>query len=42
MSQSPKRRGDLDAGVEFLIAQETVTAEQFSPLRAAGTGQIAA
>jgi hypothetical protein len=40
--QSPKRRGDLDAGVVFLIAQETVTAGQFSPVRAAGTGQIAA
>src|SRR5664279_1637057 len=37
-----KRRGDLDAGVELLIAHETVTAEQFAPLRPAGTGQAAA
>jgi cell division protease FtsH len=37
-----KRRGDLDAGVELLIAHETVTAEQFAPLRPAGTGQVAA
>ncbi|MDA9479643.1 cell division protein FtsH [Bradyrhizobium sp. CCBAU 65884] len=27
-----RRRADLDAGVEFLIANETVTAEQFTPL----------
>ncbi len=31
-----KRRGDLDAGVELLIAHETVTAEQFAPLRCSG------
>ncbi len=29
-----RRRSDLDAGVELLIANETVTAEQFSPLLA--------
>ncbi len=29
-----RRRADLDAGVELLIANETVTAEQFSPLLA--------
>lgn len=28
-----RRRGDLDAGVELLIANETVTSEQFAPLR---------
>jgi cell division protease FtsH len=27
-----RRRADLDAGVEMLIANETVTAEQFAPL----------
>ncbi len=27
-----RRRGDLDAGVELLIANETVTSEQFAPL----------
>jgi cell division protease FtsH len=37
-----KRRRDLDTGVELLIAQETVTAEQFAPLRTAGTGLVAA
>jgi cell division protease FtsH len=40
-----KRRADLEAGVELLIAHETVTAEQFAPLRssgAGGTGQVAA
>lgn len=31
-----KRRADLDAGVELLIAHETVTAEQFAPLRGLG------
>ena len=31
-----KRRGDLDAGVELLIARETLTAEEFAPLRAVG------
>jgi cell division protease FtsH len=29
------RRGDLDAGVELLIAKETLTAEEFAPLRLA-------
>lgn len=28
-----QRRGDLDAGVELLIARETLTAEEFGPLR---------
>ncbi|HLZ01143.1 MAG TPA: ATP-dependent zinc metalloprotease FtsH [Bradyrhizobium sp.] len=28
-----KRRPELDAGVELLLAQETLTAEQFAPLR---------
>ncbi len=28
-----KRRGDLDAGVTLLIARETLTAEEFAPLR---------
>jgi cell division protease FtsH len=28
-----KRRFDLDAGVELLIAKETLTAEEFEPLR---------
>jgi len=40
-----KRRVDLEAGVALLIAQESVTAEQFAPLRssgAAGSGQAAA
>jgi cell division protease FtsH len=40
-----KRRADLEAGVELLIARETVTAEQFAPLRSSGagsTGQVAA
>jgi cell division protease FtsH len=40
-----KRRADLEAGVELLIAHESLTAEQFAPLRssgAAGTGQAAA
>ena len=31
-----KRRADLDAGVTLLIAQESVTAEQFAPLRSSG------
>ena len=30
-----KRRGDLDAGVALLIAKETLTAEEFAPLRPA-------
>ena len=29
-----KHRGDLDAGVELLIARETLTSEEFAPLRA--------
>jgi len=39
-----KRRADLDAGVELLLRQETLTAEQFAPLRsvAEGTAQAAA
>jgi cell division protease FtsH len=31
-----KRRGDLDAGVALLIARETLTSEEFAPLRPAG------
>jgi cell division protease FtsH len=30
-----KRRADLEAGVELLIAKEPLTAEQFAPLRSA-------
>ncbi len=40
-----KRRADLEAGVELLIAHESLTAEQFAPLRspgAAGSEQVAA
>jgi cell division protease FtsH len=40
-----KRRADLEAGVELLIANESLTVEQFAPLRSAGavgTGQAAA
>ena len=40
-----KRRVDLEAGVAFLIAHESLTAEQFAPLRSAGatgSGQAAA
>lgn len=40
-----KRRADLEAGVELLIAHESLTVEQFAPLRSAGavaTGQAAA
>src|SRR5579872_5244806 len=40
-----KRRSDLDAGVGLLIANETVTAEQFPPLRSSdgkGSKQAAA
>lgn len=32
-----KRRADLEAGVELLIAHESLTAEQFAPLRSSGT-----
>jgi cell division protease FtsH len=35
-----KRRGDLDAGVELLIARETLTAEEFAPLRAVGAPEV--
>jgi cell division protease FtsH len=35
-----KRRGDLDAGVELLIARETLTAEEFAPLRPAGVPEV--
>jgi len=35
-----KRRGDLDAGVELLIARETLTAEEFAPLRPAGASEV--
>ena len=31
-----KRRADLEAGVALLIAQESLTAEQFAPLRSSG------
>ena len=31
-----KRRADLEAGVELLIARESLTAEQFAPLRSSG------
>ena len=40
-----KRRSDLEAGAELLIANETITAEQFAPLREPGStmhGQAAA
>jgi cell division protease FtsH len=40
-----KRRADLEAGVELLIAHESLTAEQFAPLRTSGatvSGQAAA
>ena len=40
-----KRRADLEAGVELLIARESLTAEQFAPLRsseATTSGQVAA
>ena len=38
-----KRRADLEAGVELLIARETLTAEQFAPLRSGNSGeQVAA
>jgi len=35
-----KRRADLDAGVALLIARETLTAEEFAPLRPAGPREI--
>ena len=34
-----RRRGDLDAGVALLIARETLTAEEFAPLRPAAVGR---
>ena len=37
-----KHRGDLDAGVELLIAKETLTAEEFAPLRPMAPQQRAA
>jgi cell division protease FtsH len=40
-----KRRAELDAGVELLLVQETLTAEQFTPLRSSapdGDAQAAA
>jgi hypothetical protein len=37
-----KRRGDLDAGLEFLVAHETVKASKFALLRTGGTAQDAA
>ena len=37
-----QRRADLEAGVELLIARESLTAEQFAPLRfpGAASGQL--
>jgi len=39
-----KRRAHLEAGVDLLIARETLTAEQFAPLRSSGaaTGALVA
>jgi len=34
-----ERRADLDAGAVALIAKETLTADEFPPLRGAGRGQ---
>jgi cell division protease FtsH len=34
-----QRRADLDAGVDLLIANETVTSEQFAPLRGKRSGE---
>ncbi len=36
-----RRRGDLDAGVELLIARETLTAEEFAPLRPVAEREMA-
>lgn len=36
-----RRRGDLDAGVELLIARETLTSEEFAPLRPVGERETA-
>ncbi len=33
-----QRRSDLEAGVEMLLANETLTVEQFAPLRPSGAG----
>ena len=35
-----KRRGDLDTGAKLLIAKETLTAEEFEPLRQASTRKV--
>ncbi|WP_291861408.1 ATP-dependent zinc metalloprotease FtsH [Bradyrhizobium sp.] len=35
-----RRRSDLDAGVELLIARETLTAEEFAPLRSVAAGGV--
>lgn len=35
-----KRRGDLEKGVELLIARETLTVEEFAPLRPAATREV--
>ncbi|MCW5702994.1 MAG: ATP-dependent zinc metalloprotease FtsH [Bradyrhizobium sp.] len=37
-----KRRTDLESGVELLIARETLTAEQFAPLRSRDSSEQAA
>jgi cell division protease FtsH len=37
-----RRRGDLDAGVTLLIARETLTADEFAPLRSTVAQQSAA
>ncbi|MGY4314096.1 ATP-dependent Zn protease [Bradyrhizobium sp. JR3.5] len=34
-----KRRADLEAGVALLIAQESLAAEQFAPLRSPGAAE---
>jgi cell division protease FtsH len=33
-----QHRADLEAGVELLLSSETITAEQFAPLRPSGSG----
>ena len=37
-----RRRADLDAGVALLVARETLTAEEFAPLRPLAAQQNAA
>jgi len=37
-----KRRSDLQAGAELLMAKETLTADEFVPLRSATAGQVPA